>query len=166
MTMTPGAVTLGGVTTGLCILAWITVRWWKLDRPAWKPLLPYLGGVAYGMLLILAAGGLLGAVADVALWGANGLGDAALEYGVGGTSPEATRAKQIALSPGGGSVVIVMTVVMAATWRFSKKLPKKDLGLGMLTGICLGLSGGIAGIAAQALAPAVNSIGDSVAGLL
>lgn len=166
MTMTPGAVTLGGVTIGLSLLAWITVRWWKTDRPNWKPLMPYLGGVAYGMLLILAAGGLLGAIADIALWGANGLGDAALQYGVGGTSPSATRARQIALTPGGHATVLVTTVGFAAAWRFSKKLPKKDLGVGILTGICLGLSGGIAGIAAQALAPAVNSIGDSVAGLL
>lgn len=166
MTFAPNAVTLGGVTVGLSILTFVAVRWFKRERPNWRPAVPFLVGTAYGMLLILAAGGILGGLADVALWGSNGLGDAALTYGVGGGTPEATRGRQIALTDGGHAAVIVATVGFTALWRFSKKLPKRDLALGIVCGISLGLSGGIAGTAAQVLAPAVNAVGDAVAGLL
>jgi hypothetical protein len=159
-------VTLGGVTVGLSILTWIGVRWWKRDKPNWKTLVPFIAAALYGMLLILSAGGLIGGLADVALWGSNTAGGAALEHGVGGRSPDVTRRHALALTDGGHAMVVILTVALAALWKFSKKLNKKDIGLGAAAGVSLGLADGIAGWAATVLAPAVNAGGDGIVGIL
>lgn len=159
-------VSLGGVTVGLSILAWIGVRWWNRHRPKWTVLIPFIASSLYGMLLILSAGGILGGLAGVALWSQNLAGDAALEYGVGGNSPNVTRSFNLALSDGGHAMVLILTVLVVAVWKFSKKLPRLDVGLGILAGIALGLSSGVAGWAAQVLAPVVNWGGDWIGGVL
>lgn len=166
MHLTHSVVSLGGVAVGLSLLTWIGVRWWKRDRPNWKPLLPFLTHAVYGMLAILSAGGLLGGLAGFALWGSNTIGGLALTYGVGGNNPQATRAQALILTDGGHALVLVLTVGIIAALRFSKKLHKRDAVLGILCGICLGLSSGIAGAAAAALVPAVDWAGGTIAGLL
>lgn len=166
MDFNPNLVTLGGVTVGLCILTFVLVRWWQKQKPKWQPLLPFVLASFYGMLLILSAGGILGGLAGVALWGSSELGDAALKYGVGGGTPSVTRESPLGLTDGGHAMVLILTVAFAATWRFSKKLPRADVGMGALCGICLGLSSGVAGWAADVLAPTVSWTGDWIVGLL
>ena len=84
-------VTIGGVTVGVCILIATLIKW----NPGLKTLrndpvahlgrlLPFLLAWCYGALAILGVGGLVGWVADTALWISNWLGDAALVWGVGG----------------------------------------------------------------------------------
>ena len=159
-------VSLGGVTVGLSILTWIAVRWWNKHRGKWTVLIPFAVSSLYGMLLILSAGGILGGLAGIALWGQNLAGDAALEYGVGGNSPDVTRSFNLALSDGGHAMVLILTVAMVAVWKFSKRLPRMDVGLGILAGVALGLSSGVAGWAAEILAPVVNTGGDWIGGVL
>jgi len=178
MNFAPVGVSLGGVTVGTIIVALVIQRWWKKGGGGgkgkdsdgssrdWKELIPFVLANLHGMLLVLCAGGLLGSVAHFALWGVNGLGDLALVYGVGGTSPDVTRARQLALTPGGYAMVLILTALAIGHWKWSKKLPKKQAALGALAGVGLALSGGIAGAAAVPLASAVNLLGTWYSGLV
>ncbi|WP_455361987.1 hypothetical protein [Streptomyces sp. SYSU K21746] len=169
MNFAPIGVSLGGAAFGTTILALVLQRWWLKGAKAakgedgsgrsWKTLIPFILGGLYGMLAILAAGGLLGVVTGIALWGANGLGDLALVYGVGGNAPMASRARQMALTDGGHVVVLLTTALVVGAWRWSKKFPRKQVGLGVLCGISLGLNAGVAGVMAVPLANFANVAG-------
>jgi len=162
-------VSLGGVTVGLSILGWVLTQWWASNKKksfkAFRALVPFLLFASYGMLLILSAGGLLGGAAGVTLWGTSEIGDAALEYGVGGGTPAVTRGSNLVLSDGGHAVVIIATVCMVALWCLRRGF-RWDLFFGVVCGISLGLSSGIAGAAGFVLSPAVSMAGDAVVGLL
>lgn len=171
MNITPhNIVTLGGVVVGLSLLVWEIVMWWPGSKQATKPkhlfrLLPFVLAWMYGMLLILSAGGVLGLAADYSLWGASEIGGAVLEYGAGGTAPEVTRTSNLVLTPGGHGFVIVATVGLIAVW-WKRRGINWMLVRAVLSGICLGLAGGVAGVAGYVLSPAVSTAGDAIAGLL
>lgn len=161
-----GVVTLGGVTTGISILAWHLTRWWKTGgKKDIKHLVALTLCTLYGILLILTTGGLLGGLAGVALWGGNVAGDAALEYGVGGGTPEVTRGSPLTLTDGGHAFVIVVTVVLIAVWSRRRGF-RVDLATCIFAGVCLGLARGVAGWAATVLGPVVSVGGDWIVGLL
>lgn len=152
-------VTLGGLTAGIGILILTGIRWWFREGHTGAALVPFLLAFAYGMLAVLSTGGLLSGIAGATLWGANGLGDLALVYGVGGHSANVTRGAQTALSDGGYVVVLLLTLVVFGLGKWAKKVPVSKLVFGALAGICLGLSGTIAGVAAVPLASTVNGLG-------
>lgn len=165
---TYGIVSLGGVTVGLSLFAWDFSRWFashkkRLSLKALKKLAPFIACMAYGSLLILSAGGIIGGLADWSLWGTNQAGNIVLVYGLGSTTPNVTRSQHLALSPGGHTVIIVATVVFIAVagvrgfrWDFVR---------GVLSGISLGLASSIAGAVGFAVAPCVSWLGDYVGGL-
>ncbi|MFG2963565.1 hypothetical protein ACGFZS_09775 [Streptomyces sp. NPDC048288] len=162
-------VSLGGVTVGLSLLAWDFTRWWtshkkKLALRALRDLAPQLLCLAYGALLILSAGGIIGASADWSLWGTNQVGDVILVYGLGGTTPTVTRATHLALTPGGHAAVIIITVVIVAVC--SKRGFRWDFVRQVLAGISLGLASSVAGAIGFAVAPSVSWAGDYIMGLL
>lgn len=166
---TYGLVSLGGVTVGLSLFAWDFSRWFashkkRLALKALRHLIPFLLCMAYGALLILSAGGIIGAAADWSLWGTNQVGEIVLVYGVGGTSPDVTRSSNLALTPGGHAVVIITTVVLAAV--ASRRGFRLDFVRGVLAGVSLGLASSIAGAVGFLVAPVVSTAGDYVAGLL
>lgn len=162
-------VSLGGVTVGLSILGWVLTQWWgshkKKNLKAFLRLVPFILTSSYGMLLVLSAGGLLGAGADWTMWGTSEIGDAALKYGVGGGTPAVTRGSNLVLSDGGHAVVIISTVCLIASWVLRRGF-RWDLFFAVLCGISLGLSSGIAGAAGYVLSPVVSTFGDAVVGLL
>lgn len=165
-----GIVSLGGVTVGLSLLGWEITRWWPGLKQAGKPkhllkLLPFLAVWLYGMLLVLSAGGLLGAGADWSLWGSSTIGNAALAYGVGGGTPAVTRSSNLVLSDGGHAVVIIVTVVLIAVWTKRRGF-NWMIVRAILSGVSLGLASGIAGAAGYVLSPVVSTAGDYVTGLL
>ncbi|MFD6972179.1 hypothetical protein [Streptomyces sp. NPDC059949] len=166
---TYAVVSLGGVTVGLSLLGWTLARWWvtykKKSFKAARALAPFISCALYGMLLILSAGGLLGAAADWSLWGSSAIGDAVLEYGVGGDTPDVTRTSNLVLTDGGHAVVIIATVVLVAVWTVRRGF-RWDLFGAVLCGISLGLSSGVAGVAGWVLSPVVSTLGDAVVGLL
>lgn len=155
----PHIVTLGGAAVGSGILVAYAVFWWFRERHAPGALVPYLLSMAYGMLITLSGGGLLGSAALVTLWSANQVGDRALRYGVGGTTADVTRARQLVLDPGGHVVVLLLTVVIVCLWVWAKKLRSWKLAGGLVCGICLALSGTIAGAAAVPLGSGVDALG-------
>ncbi|WP_371528391.1 hypothetical protein OG302_22375 [Streptomyces sp. NBC_01283] len=166
---TYGLVSLGGVTVGLSLFGWDFTRWWasnkkRLSLKALRRLAPFLLCLAYGTLLILSAGGLIGAAADWSLWGTNKVGEAILVYGVGGTSPDVTRGSFLALTPGGHAFIIIATVVLVAV--ASRRGFRLDFLRGILAGVSLGLASSVAGVAGYVLAPVVSFSGDLIVGLL
>lgn len=152
-------VTLGGTVVGVATVLLVGMRWWWQDKHRPAAIVPFVLTLAYGMLAILSAGGLLGALAGVALWGSNGIGDLALVWGVGGDSPNVTRAGGSPLTDGGHAIVLLLTCVMFGLWKWARKVPTSTLAYGALAGISLGLNGAIAGLAAVPLASAVNIAG-------
>jgi len=189
--VTTTVVSLGGFTVGLSIIVWHGVRWWKTDNDHdWKELLfPFLPLMLFGMLVILSAGGFLGSVGSVALWGSNRVGKVALEQGVGANDRDVTRSTNLVLEDGGHMVVILMTVAFVGWLVFSKDSRKNQEGknngiigriivrtiaiiksnwgliLPVVSGVCLGLVGGIAGFFAITLAPVVDTMGGMIVGL-
>lgn len=169
MIFPPAGVSLGGAAIGTLILVLVLQRWWMKGKSKggdgegggrnFKALIPFTLSTLYGMLAILCGGGVLGTLANVGLWGSNGLGGIGLIYGVGGTNPDVTRVRSMALTPGGYVIVFVLTGMIVGAFRWSKKFPKKQVMLGIVCGISLGLVAGVAGVMAVPLANAANLAG-------
>ncbi|MGW6913728.1 hypothetical protein ACWGB8_07900 [Kitasatospora sp. NPDC054939] len=152
-------VTLGGLCVGISIVIGIGVRWWFHEAHKPAAAVPYLLAIAYGMIGIISTGGLLSGTFGIALWGASGLGDLALVFGVGGSTSDTTRAQQVALTSGGYVVVLLLTVTILCLAKWATAISPRKLAVGSLAGACLGLSGTVAGAAAVPLASAVNAAG-------
>jgi hypothetical protein len=165
-------VTFGGVTIGLAILIHQLFTWWPGLKPLRKDLArqvgalaPFLAAWAYGVLAILTVGGLIGWIADTTLWISNWLGDVALVWGVGGEPGQhGPTVAYLPLTQTGGAIVLLMTVVIVATAKKSKR--GRDIKAGTWCGICLGTSAGVAGFAAVPLAQAVNWAGGALYGVV
>lgn len=165
-------VTIGGVTVGICILIHHLIGWWPGLKQLRKDplrhlatLAPFLIAWAYGLLAVLGVGGLVGWVADTALWISNWLGDVALVWGVGGQSGQrASAATYLPLTQTGGAIVLILTVALVAAVKKSRY--GRDLKFGAWCGVCLGTSAGVAGVAAVPLAQAANWAGATIYGVL
>lgn len=165
-------VTIGGVTFGLAILIWYLTAWYPgakalrsapLDHAG--RLLPFLAAWAYGVLAILTVGGIVGWIADTALWISSWLGDVALVWGVGGTTGQsATGGTYLPLTQTGIALVLLATVAVLAAVKKSRY--GRDIKAGAWCGICLGTSAGVAGFAAVPLAQAANAVGATVYGVI
>lgn len=173
------AVSLGGITLGTIIVTLVVQRWWKKGSGGgkkgddggsrdWKQLVPFTVALAYGILAVLAAGPIsaLGLITRAGLWGGDGIGTLYLVYGVGGSSPDVTRAAPVVLTAGGYAVFGIWTAVLVGQHLWSKRLPRLQSLAGILAGILLGLSSGVAGTAAVPLASAVNVAGAWYAGIV
>lgn len=156
---TTQSVSLGGVTVGAAILITYGIYWWHQEKRKPGRAGAFLLATAYGMLLILSGGGLLGWGAGLTLWGANGVGDHSLVWGVGGTTMDVTRARQLVLQPGGHVIVLLLTVALIALWKWAHKIRSWKLAAGIICGICLAMSGTVAGAAAVPLGSSVNAVG-------
>jgi len=170
----PG-VTLGCVTLGTIIVAMTVQKWWKaggggggMKGPGssggqrdWKALVPFIIALCYGMVAILASPGIsaLGLVTKFGLWGGNQLGYGYLVWGIGGTSPNVTRVSPVVLTPGGYAILAIWTALVVGQHMWSRRLPRIQTTLGVIAGVFLGLSAGIAGVAAIPLASGVNVLG-------
>ena len=171
------AVSLGGITLGTIIVVLVVLRWHKKSGGGkkgdggsrdWKALIPFFVALCFGILAVLAAGpsSALGLITRAGLWGGDSVGYAYLVWGIGGSSPDVTRASAVVLTPGGYAVFAIWAAVMIALHLWSKKLPRLQSLAGILAGVLLGLSQGIAGMAAVPLASAVNMAGGWYAGVV
>lgn len=161
------AINLGGVAVGVGIILMFGIRWWFREKRQWAALVPFVLAHLYGMLAALAtftAWSILGIVTWAAIWAANVAGYAGLVYGVGGNSPMVTRAHPVVLTNGGFVVVFLFTLVFFALWKWAPRIPNGKLGAGVFSGICLALSGSVAGVAAVPLGSAVNMLGAGFTG--
>ncbi len=160
-------VSLGGLAVGLSIIAGHITLWVMSGkaRGARGLLLPFLPIFLYGILLTLSAGGTLGWLAHISLWGSNQVGDKALRYGVGSGTQNVTRTVSMVLTPPGHMVVLVGTVILALVFWRSRKISRLEVFLFFVSGTCMALSGGVAGFFATGMAPMVDSLGGLVAGI-
>jgi hypothetical protein len=161
-------VSLGGLAVGLAIIAGHITLWVMGGKAkGWRGLvLPFLPIFLYGMLLTLSAGGALGWLAHISLWGSNQVGDKALLYGVGSGTSNVTRSVSMVLTPPGHLVVLVATVVLVLIFLRSRKISRLEVSLYFVSGTCLALSSGVAGFFATLMAPGVDTLGGWVAGYM
>lgn len=162
------AINLGGVTLGVGIIVLFAMRWVMREKKRLGALVPFVLSLLYGMLAALAALGawsLLGAVTWLGLWAGNVAGYAGLVYGVGGNSPDVTRAQQIVLTDGGYAVVFLLTLVLIGLLKWGPQQSKSKILMGCLAGILIALSGNVAGVAAIPLGSGVNFAGTGFTGM-
>lgn len=156
------AINLGGVAVGCAIILVVLVRWWFAEKHQPTALVPFFLSLLYGMLASLAAIGsvsALGIAAWTAVWTANVSGYAALVWGVGGTAPDVTRSQQLVLTAGGYVIVLLLTALLFALWKWAPRVPNWKLFFGALAGAAVALSGNVAGVAAVPLGSSVNLLG-------
>ena len=157
--------TIGGTTLGAGLVLYRGVIWWpglgRLRKDAIgsaMAILPFLYAWAYGALLVMCSGGILSWMADATLWAGNWAGDTALVWGIGGSTAEVTRGSAQILTNGGHSIVLLGTFLLAALLRRGK-VDSKVVGHGLLSGILLGLVGGLPGQLVVTLASLANLAG-------
>lgn len=178
-TVTTSTVSLGSVTIGLSILAVHLTRWWRGGGKSGGPggpgggasrdpklLIPLATSMALGMLAITSAGGLLGTVATMILHTGNTLGDWSLTAATGTSTPSVTRSGRKSLSPGGCAALVVYVVVLITLWRSGAKIYRNKIASGIVSGVLLGLSAGVSGVAAAGIVTLFNAAGDRVMGLM
>jgi len=165
----PG-VTLGCVTLGTITLLLTVLRWWKKSAGKggedgsgrkWAQLIPFVVAFAYGLLIVMSASSLsvLGFIDRLGLYSGQGIGHLYLVWGIGGQDHHFTRGQTDLLTPGGKAILAIWTALQLAAQKWSKKQARLYSTLGVVSGFCLGLSAGVAGVAAVPLASAVNAGG-------
>ncbi|MEE4491602.1 hypothetical protein [Streptomyces sp. BE230] len=172
--LTQPYVYLGCPTLGAIIVALTIQRWWKKGSGGGKKkgdgegggrsyldLLPFVLSLCYGLIIVLACSGWsgLGILTRLGLWGGNGIGYAYLVWGIGGDSPEVTRANPVVLTDGGYCVLALWTALIIGNHVWGRRLPRIQNIAGTLAGIFLGMAAGIAGVMAVPLASGLNLAG-------
>lgn len=169
--------TRGGVTIGILLLGYYLIKWWPgLNAFRGKKvtmrhraeligqLLPFAYGWAYGALGVLTVMGLIGWAFDTALWAANWVGDALGYLGVRESPGQVSHGAPVALTSDGNWTVLILTGLTIAFVKFRPSGP--DIKAGVLCGLCLGTSAGVAGLVAVPLAQGVNALGAAVYGAI
>ena len=110
--------------------------------------------------MVMCVGGAVGLLTDFVLWGAGWLGDGALVWGVGADRQQAPQGVAAPLTQGGLFVAGLLVVIGIALVR------KGPTMRGLFSGICMGLSAGVASFVAVPLASAVNVLGAWNTGLI
>lgn len=165
------AYTYGSLLVGVLCLAYELADWYPGRKPLLKKPLdhaaalgPFAWNWAVGAMLVLYAGGAIGFLTDWFVWGAGWLGDAAYVWGIGGTRQDApTVAISQPLTAGGlfmGTVAVVVAVP-----RFNKGATGSKKR-GLASGALMGMSAGIASVAAVPIASALNASGAWLTGAL
>ena len=169
------APTVGSFFGGLAFAAWSLILWFPGIKALGKDpfgfareLVPFLFAYAYGMLVILGVGGVVGWIADGIVWSVGWVGDTAFVYGVGGTRQSlADQGKVIALTNGGLLVVMLMTVIVFAILKRSGTRPstRTDIRNGALAGILTGTVASVSAAFAVPLATGANWAGSLMNGI-
>lgn len=160
-----GGVTLGAVLFGILFIG-IEVRkqWPGLKSLQSRPvgfgldMLPFIRAWCIGALTVMVGSGLIGWMGHFALWGLGTVGNWALVIGVGAKGGTAPGTNSQPLNEGG-----LFMAFLLVCWLWPRG---RSQWLGFLSGICLGLSAGVAHFAAVPLASGVNIAGAWLTGML
>ncbi|MFB7668328.1 hypothetical protein ACFC1R_31155 [Kitasatospora sp. NPDC056138] len=157
--MTPAQLSLGGLALAFAVLVFTLVRWWRHGHPA-PSAAAIAGGLLIGLLGALCAGGLLGwAARRLVTSVTNPLGNKLSGKGSSWLLPAAAPS---GMTAGGGVATTLLLVVVLLAWRCCDNQLRRQLGAGALVGSAAGVIGGVSGLAALTLIPAVNHLGDSI----
>jgi hypothetical protein len=181
-------VTVGEALVGILVAIYVLLPWWRKSSPAaaagpalkkgapaaparggrnWRELRMFAFAFAVGVLAMTTAGGAIGYAAHWTGSASGTVGDWALKWLTGAQSQTIGRHGLGPLGPGGSVVLVALVFSLGLILRStSNKKLKRDVVYGTLTGICLGPTAGILGIAGVVLVPAVNMLGDKLVGLL
>jgi hypothetical protein len=175
-------ITVGGALIGLMAALIVLVPWYRANRAGkkgdvftkgtgsrkrnWAALGPFGWAFTLGTLSSLATGGLMGKAAMGIANGSNTLGSRLLSSLAGADSPTVTRHGITLLSPGGAGALLLVELGLIIWWRLSGGAVRWQMAMGVISGATLGPTAGIAGIAGVILAPAFNTGGGWLVGLL
>ncbi|MFD7093376.1 hypothetical protein [Streptomyces xanthophaeus] len=154
-------LSLAGAAVCAVILFLNLRRWWNGSR-APQDLANFGQGLLMGALATLCSGGLLGWLSGCTRQGVSAVGDKAIS-GVTGTSastPLAANSLAGQLTGPGAIVVCFATAATIAAYKVAGKDDKKRLIGGLLCGLCLTITAGVAG-ALSDLPVLVNELGDA-----
>lgn len=158
------AYTYGSLLMGTLALAWELADWYPgRKRLMKKPvdhaanLAPFAAYWAVGAMCVLYAGGAIGAATDWFVWGAGWLGDAAYVWGIGGERIDAPTTAISQPLTAGGLFMGTIAVTVAAVRLKKDATPSKKRGF--ISGATMGLSAGVASLAAAPIASALNASG-------
>jgi len=160
--------TWGSFAGGVYFIVRAVIDWWPpmgkkgIDVwPAVRSALPFLLSYAYGMLVILGAGGILGLIANAVVWGVGWVGDGAFVYGVGGSREGVgvVGGQRMALTNAGLLAVLIFTGVFVGVRAKMGKGHQIStaMGRGALAGVLTGTVAGFSSALAVPLASAANA---------
>lgn len=155
--MTTTQMTLAGIAISLAILALNLRTWWKGGRQL-KDLWPFTQTFLLGGISTICAGGILGWLAGCTAQGVNTAGEKVVPGTTGTGSAVIAYGSLGQLSPEGGAVVFLMTVLVIAGWKTAGKTEQKRMAGGAVCGATLCLTAGVAGLM-DWLPDAINAIG-------
>lgn len=155
--MTTTQMTLAGVAISLAILALNLRTWWRGGRQL-KDLWPFAQTFLLGGIATICAGGILGWLAGCTAQGINTAGEKVVP-GTTGTGSGAIAYGSLGdLSPEGGVVVFLLTVLTVAGWKAAGKQEQRRAIGGAICGATLCLTAGVAGLM-DWLPDAINAVG-------
>jgi hypothetical protein len=158
------ALTLGGAAVSTAV-AIINIRtWWKGTREL-KALVPYGGGLITGASWTLCVGGIFGWIAVQAVEANNKVGGKAVTGATGASGSESLAHGTMGhLTYPGACVVLVAAIIGGIAWKAAGKADKKRMLGGMLNGLTLCVTAGIAQ-AMQWVPDLYNALGEGAANI-
>ncbi|WP_075737524.1 hypothetical protein [Streptomyces acidiscabies] len=124
-----------------------------------KALIPLASGMVCGILMIACPAGLLGSLADMLRWGGNSVGGLAMHALTGTNSSTLGAAAAPRIDGNGAIVVTALYVTLFLLRKTFAKMIKGKWWKGVLVGILLSVSTGVAAIVAQQVTEGANGIG-------
>ncbi|MFF8482351.1 hypothetical protein [Streptomyces antibioticus] len=171
---TTTTITTAGFALGLALLGTELWRWHKGGSKGAKgkgggddgsaardpkALIPLGFGIVCGILMIACPAGLLGGLAGLLRFGGNSVGDLAMHWLTGTRSGALGTAATPRIDDKGAVVVTAVFVVLFLMRKSFAKLVKGKWKKGLLVGILLSVSTGMAAVVAQQIVDGANGLG-------
>ncbi|MBP8532374.1 hypothetical protein [Streptomyces sp. MK37H] len=158
--MTSNRLSLAGAAISLAVLYFNLRPWWRGGRNL-KDLVPFAQSALLGAFSTICAGGLLGWLAGCSVQSANTAGYKAIPGTTGTQDTGLSRGTFDRLTPEGGVVVFLLTMVVAAAWKAAGKQNRRRMAGGAFVGATLCMTAGVAGMLGG-LPSAANHLGDGL----
>ncbi|HEY6114867.1 MAG TPA: hypothetical protein VI172_02815 [Candidatus Dormibacteraeota bacterium] len=170
---TTATISTAGFALGLALLGTELWRWHKGSKGGGKgkgddgggaakdpkALIPLGFGIVCGILMIACPAGLLGGLAGLLRFGGNSVGDLAMHWLTGTRSTALGTAATPRIDDKGAIVVTIVFLILLALRKTFTKLIKGKWWKGVLVGVLLCVSTGMAALLAQQIVDGANGLG-------